>query len=222
MLNVETLEARLGSFPERYMDNFNYVWRRKVKVETQQGASLLNAKFIEETHRRLSLILPRWQTYRPFDNTPCLAILKDSLSKIVTAYDQLNKYSLLDFEDAPAEILETLWHQLGRAKETNGQTNTYGSYSVISVCKPLLLLWGQTLAFDANVRKHLPYKYHIDTYSGNWTLEEWTRVLTLISRDLRQDKKAIEFINNKSIEWYGIEAPVPYGRFLDIYYFEGS
>ena len=43
-----------------------------------------------------------------------------------------------------------------------------------------------------------------------------------MSSDLNQDKKAIQFIEEKSAEWYGKNAPVPYGRLLDIYYFEGS
>lgn len=185
------------------------------------SASVLDEKHRDETYRRLSFILPKWQTYRPMDNTPCLATLKNSLSNISEAYNQLKRHTLLDFENIPQEALKTVWHELGKAKETRGETNDYGSYSVISVCKPLLLIWGQTLAFDSKVRKNLPQKYGIDKYSGNWNMKEWIRVMTLLSRELNQDKKAIEFIKEKAAEWYGENAPVPYGRLLDIYYFEG-
>jgi hypothetical protein len=64
--------------------------------------------------------------------------------------------------------------------------------------------------------------YGIDRYSRNWTVDEWLRVMTLIGEDLKKDPKAIEFIEKASAEIYGQNAIVPYGRLLDIYYFEGS
>ena len=129
---------------------------------------------------------------------------------------------MLDFENIPQKALEIVWHELGRVKQRSWEINDLGLYSIISVCKPLLLIWGQTLAFDSNVRKNMPPKYRINKYSGNWTLDEWKRVMTLLSTELRQDKNAIEFMQKKTVEWYGKNAPVPYGRFLDIYYFEGA
>jgi len=222
MINLIELQLRLTSFPKEYKDNFDYVWKRKIQIESESKSSLLDNKHIDETYRRLCSILPKWQTYRPMDNTRCLATLKTSLDKIALSYNQLSKYSLLDFENIPPETLEPIWHELGRTKEKGGELNDYGLYSIISVCKPLLLMWGQTLAFDSKVRKNLPKKYPIDKYSGNWNMIEWKSAMTLLSRELKEDKKAIEFMKKTTDEWYGKDTPVPYGRFLDIYYFEGS
>ncbi|MGD0995712.1 MAG: hypothetical protein ABR909_09355 [Candidatus Bathyarchaeia archaeon] len=222
MFDLEELQSRLISFPEEYVSNFNYVWKRKIEIESSGNASVLDDSHRDEIYRRLCSILPKWQTYRPMDNTPCLATLKNSLVNISEAYNQLRKHTLLDFENIPNEALESVWHELGKAKENGGEMNDYGSYSVISICKPLLLIWGQTLAFDSKVRKNMLQKYRIDKYSGNWNLREWKNIMILLSRELNEDKNAIEFMKKKTVEWYGKNTPVPYGRFLDIYYFEGA
>ena len=44
--------------------------------------------------------------------------------------------------------------------------------------------------------------------------------MTQLSRELNEDKSVIDFIKDKSVEWYGKNTAIPYGRFLDIYYFE--
>jgi hypothetical protein len=148
--------------------------------------------------------------------------LKNSLSNISEAYNQLKRSTLLEFENISNEALDSVWHELGRAKENGGEINDYGSYSIISVCKPLLLIWGQTLAFDSRVRRNMPQKYGINKYSGNWNLEEWKKVMMILSKELNEDKDAIEFMKKKTVDWYGKNTLVPYGRFLDIYYFEGT
>jgi len=222
MLDPDQFQQRIDDFSHAYTKDFSDFWKWKVNVESNNGYSILDDMHRTETCERLCEVLPKWQTYRPKDNIPCLATLRASLSTIMKAYDQLRNYSLLQFEQIPRASLDTIWHELGRAKEVDGQKNDSGSYAIIAVCKPLLFLWGQTLAFDSNVRKHLPRNYPVNRYSWNWTLDEWMRVMTCLSRDLREDKKAVDFIKQKSAEWYGKDAPVPYGRLLDIYYFEGS
>jgi hypothetical protein len=222
MFNLEVFQSRLNSFPDEYMNNFNYIWKRKIEIEGIANSSVLDDRHRDETYRRLCLILPKWQTYRPLDNNPCLATLKKSLSNISEAYNQLRKHTLLDFENIPNKALESVWHELGRAKENDGEANDYGLYSVISVCKPLLLFWGQTPAFDSKVRKSMPQEYRIDKYSGNWNLQEWKRVMSQLSRELNEDKDAIEFMKKRTLELYGKNSIIPYGRFIDIYYFEGA
>lgn len=222
MFDLAELQSRLISFPEEYISDFNYVWKRKIEIEALGNASVLDDRHRDEIYRRLCSILPKWQTYRPMVNAPCLATLKNSIGNISETYNQLRKHTLLDFENIPNEPLEFIWHELGRAKENGGERNDYSSYSVISICKPLLLIWGQTLAFDTNVRKNMPQKYRINKYSGNWNLREWKNVMILLSRELNEDKSAIEFMKKKTLDWYGKNTPVPYGRFLDIYYFEGT
>jgi hypothetical protein len=72
------------------------------------------------------------------------------------------------------------------------------------------------------VRENLPKKYNVSKYSRTWNLDEWLRVMNLISADLKHDKRAIDYIEKKAEEFYGKGAIVPYGRLLDIYYFEGK
>jgi hypothetical protein len=55
---------------------------------------------------------------------------------------------LLDFENIPAETLDIIWRELGRAKASNEEKDDYGSYSVSSVCIRFFSS-GQTLAFDS-------------------------------------------------------------------------
>lgn len=221
MFDLTQFQKRIDAFPNEYKKNYDEFWEWKIEVESRNGYSILDSKHKAETYHKLCIVLPKWQTYRPRDNTPCLRTLKTSLNSIAEVYDQLRKYNLLDFEQIPKQILAPIWQELGRAKEEKGQTNDNGSYAVIAVCKPLLFLWGQTLAFDSKVRKNLQHKYLIDKYSWTWNLDEWMRVMTRISKDLKQDPEAIKFIEDTSADWYGKDAIVPYGRLLDIYYFEG-
>lgn len=222
MFDLTLFQSRIDSFSEEYGNDFINFWKWKIIVESHGTSHILDDRHIAETHHKLSVVLPKWQTYRPYDNTPCLATLRTSLTTIAEAYNQLRKYSLLDFGLIPRNVLAPIWQELGRAKEDRGQTNGSGSYAIIAVCKPLLFLWGQTLAFDSKVRNNLPHKYLVDKYSWNWDLDEWMRVMILFSKNLNEDKSAVQFIKKKSEEWYGKDAPVPYGRLLDIYYFEGK
>jgi hypothetical protein len=116
---------------------------------------LLDKDHIRETYARLSSILPKWQTYRNGENGSPLKTLGESLQNISGAYDAIRGYSLLEFENIPEEPLRKIWHELGRVKEYEGQMNEEGNYYAIAVCISLLLIWGQTPAFDSNVRKNM-------------------------------------------------------------------
>ena len=222
MISPDELKTRLASFPRRYMANFDYVWKWKIRVESESSAQILDEDHIKEAYARLSRILPKWQTYRNGDNSEPLETLKQSLDEISEAYNQLRNYTLLDFESIPHETLETIWHELGRAKERDGKRNDNGHYYIIAVTKPLMLIWGQTLAFDSHVRKHLPKDYRIPKYSSKWKLDEWTNTMKQLSRDLKTDQRIVEWMKKESKTRYEQDVIVPYGRFLDIYYWEKS
>jgi hypothetical protein len=170
-MNCERLIERLDRFPDRYFKNFDHIWKWKLRRENED-TSILHKYHIDEAHERLSVILPRWQTYRNGENSRPLKTLKESLKNISEAYEIIRQFSLLDFEDIPKDSLEKIWHELGRVKEFEGRKNQGAYYYAIAVCKPLLLIWGQTLAFDSKVRKNLPSNYGISKYRSRMTFEE--------------------------------------------------
>jgi len=220
MFKIDVFRKRMKSFPVNYMNNFDYVWKWKIKKENT-GELILNEKILIEAHFRLSKILNRWQTYRNGDNTDSIGTLKQSLKNIEDSYSMIKDFSLLNFEKIPIEPLAEIWHELGRVKEEEGKMNELGIYSIIAVCKPLLLLWGQTLAFDSRVRKNIDRRYKIPKYEGKWVFREWIDGMNQISKKLNESPDCILAIKEESHRRYGKKSPIPYGRFLDIYYFEG-
>jgi hypothetical protein len=217
----DEFKRRIAFFPRSYMDNFDYVWKWKIKVESDDSAHILDENHKKEAYFKLCTILPKWQTYRNGDNSEPLETLRKALDNISEEYNKLRKYTLLDFDSIPFEALENIWHELGRVKEKDGNRNKYGYYSVISVCKPLLLMWGQTLAFDALVRKHLPSSYNVSKYSCNWNLTEWIRIMKQFSKSLNINESLMKFMSEESEKRYRKNAIIPYGRFLDIFYWVG-
>ena len=216
--DLEKFKQKLLYFPSKYMRDFDGFWKRKLKIEHEHEHVLIDL-FREETYNRLHRILNKWQTYRGGDNMNPRETLRESLERISDAYDKVRKYSLLEFDKIPVEPLELIWHELGRVKELNGNRNKYGFYYVIAVCKPLMLLWGQTLAFDSNVRKNMPLKYGVSKSTNRWKFEDWRKVMKGFQKDLLRNPEFIDFLKEQSMERYGTDYIVPYGRFLDIYYY---
>jgi len=213
VVDLEQFESFLSNYNDLMWDYINF-WKWKLKVENKKE-HILDDKHIETAFRRLSRILPRWQTYRPFDASKCLQILRKSLQRISDAYDTIRGYSLLEFNEAPNESLELIWHELGRTKERGGRINRTGRYYVVAICKPLMLLWGQTLAYDSLVRQKAPFWMPKDC---RWSFEDWKRVTGEIQRYLKQNSQITDFLKKKSKEMYGTDSLVPYGEFLDYYY----
>jgi len=222
MFPRDEFERRFASFPLRYMANFDHVWKWKLKVESNDSGHILDENHRREAFNRLSSTLPKWQTYRNGNNSEPLKTLRETLDNISEDYNQLRKYTLLEFGNIPHEILEKIWHELGRVKEKDGNRNRQGYYSAISISKPLLLIWGQTPAFDSHVRKHIPTDYNVPKYSCYWNLDSWTRTMREFSAKLRSNEETVEFLNDESRKLYGEKTIVPYGRFVDIYYWEGQ
>ena len=125
LINTELFESRLQEYEKLdYNNDFNGFWKWKLRVETGNG-HILDKNHIKETYNRFYSILPRWLTYRPYDSKICLGILRESLENISKAYDQIRSLSLLEFDQIPLDPLQLIWGELGRAKETGGETRVH-------------------------------------------------------------------------------------------------
>lgn len=185
-------------------------------------SSVLDEDHRNEAFKRLVKILPKWQTYRNGANDSPYRTLKESLKNISGAYNEIRKYSLLEFNEIPLKSLQHIWHEFGRVKEFEGKTNTNGVYYAIAACKPLLLLWGQTPAFDTKVRENFPREYGVKKLYFRMPFKQWYSVMTRISDDLNKRPDCIEAMEEMSHERYGEDKLIPYGRYLDIYYWKGK
>ena len=220
MIDLKQLIEKLESFPSNYMNDFDEFWKWKLETESENG-HILDDDHQEETYEKLRRILRGWQYLRGgggYKVDPW-ATLKYSLRKISDAYNQIRKYTLLEFSEVPNELLESIWHELGRVKESDGNKNPVGYYNVISICRPLMLLWGQTLAFDLRVRENIPQGYNVSKYKTQWKFEKWRRVMERFQGGLKQNSEVVDLLKKVSLRKYGTDSIVPYGRFLDIYYF---
>jgi len=200
--------------------DFHRFWKWKIEVEAGKG-NILDDNHRKETFNILRKALPKWKTYRPFKSAKCLKVLEVSLEKIAEAYDQIRNYELLEFSKVPAELLKLIWHELGRAKERKGVVNSEGYYYIVAVSKPLLFLWGQTLAFDSIVRSNIP-RFGIYSYliaNTRWSFETWVKTMGNFADLLHNQPDAIEVFKKEAEIKYGKDYVVPYGRFLDIYYY---
>lgn len=121
-----------------------------MKIETGRG-HILDSEHLDETCNRLSRTLKVWQWHRPERFSGLAQKLKNALERMCDAYNQIRGCSLLEFNEIPREPLEQVWHELGSVK-TDGGKNPGGYYLVMATTKPLMFLWGQTLAFDSVVR----------------------------------------------------------------------
>jgi len=201
------------------MKDFDNFWEWKLETETE-NEHILDKCHQKETYEKLCGILRSWQyarSRRRYEVDPW-ATLKNSLTKISNSYDQIRKYTLLEFNEVPNEPLEAIWHELGRVKEFNGSKKSDGYYNIISICKPLMLLWGQTLAFDSRVRKNISCGYNA-VKNHRWKFEKWKSVIERFQGSLNPNSEVIDLFNRVSLRKYRNDSIVPYGRFLDIYYF---
>jgi len=133
------------------------------------------------------------------------------------SYNQIRTYSLLGFDKVPDKPLNTIWHELGRVKESNGRRTKHGDYYIVSLSKHLMFLWGQTPAFDSKVRTRMPSSLNVPR-KNRWSFEKWKRVLASIQKDINKEPEVVVAFKEESQEKYGTESTVPYGRFLDVYY----
>jgi hypothetical protein len=83
-----------------------------------------------------------------------------------------------------------------------------------------MIIWGQTLAFDTIVRKEIQHDFRCCKNNYRWEFEDWLRVLIESKKFLEENPELCRYFQDFSIKKYGKSSIVPYGRFLDIKYFE--
>jgi hypothetical protein len=217
MINLTLFISRLQTFGRLdYASDFDGFWKWKVGIETR-NEHILDDNHRAETYRRLCSILPKWLTYRGAVVINWRQVLEDSLARISEAYDQTRSYNLLQFSKVPNEPLKLIWEELGRVKEENGLINQGGWYSIVAVTKPLMFLWGQTLAFDSIVRTCAPHTCKVPQRT-RWSLEEWKNVMESFQEGLRRQAEDVGLFIEVSREKYQTDSVVPFGHFLDLYY----
>ena len=218
MIDLTRFMSRLKIFGHLdYAGDFDGFWKWKLGIEAR-GGHILDDNHRRETYGRLCSILPRWLTYRGAPvGIKWKQVLEDSLTRISEAYNQVRNHSLLQFREVPDEPLRSIWHELGRVKEESGNTNPGGWYYIVAITKPLMFLWGQTLAFDSIVRPHAPQCHNVQQHT-RWCFEEWKRIMESFQDDMGQQPDAVQLFKTTSKEKYGTDLIVPYGQFLDLYY----
>ncbi len=210
----EQIDARSNPY------SFSEFWKWKLVVENNEQ-HILDTEHKQETLHRLGNTLKIWQWHRPLRFDMCLRFLKKSLDKMSDAYDQVRNYSLLEFNEVPKEHLKLIWNELGCIKD-KGILNSDGYYLVMPTTKPLLFLWGQTLAFDSVVRKNMP-RFNIGGLMNiRWNFDTWIQIMARLQKDLSQQPKIVDFFRKTSMEKFRNDLNVPFGQFLDLYYWTDS
>lgn len=206
-----------------YIRQYNDFWAWKIHIEQYGNSHILDAEHIDVTCQRLLDILPKWQTYRGIkcDYEKDLPI---ALGDISDAYSQIRQYSLLEFQEIPEGQLLFIWHALGRVKERCGIKRADSDYFLISVCKPLMFLWGQTLAFDSinriNIRNDRSFEFtHTPPSRSRWSFSCWKSVMQDLQRQLLKSQDIVDYCKSYSYEIFGSNSLVPFGRYLDLFYY---
>ena len=225
MINTEKFRTRFQQFKKEdrksYPHCFSEFWKWKLQTENK-SEHILNAHNLDRTYTKLGRTLKFWQWHRPSKFSDLAPRLKNALEKIQESYDQIREYSLLEFDRVPSEPLESIWHELGCVKEPDQYPNPGGYYPAMATTKPLMFLWGQTLAFDSWVRGFMP-KFSLSGLTDNkWSFETWKNVMMKFQEMLKQQPDIVELFEKLSLEEYGTDSIVPYGQFIDLYYWVRS
>ncbi len=206
-----------------YTSQFNIFWKWKINIESHSSAHILDKYHLEETAKRLLDILPGWQTYR---GTDCdyRQYLPQALVNISDDYDLLRQYDIFDIDLISNDSLNRVWHELGRVKESCGKRDAEGRYFIIAICKPLMLLWGQTPALDSKNRKNMKKDPDIVSSckipTNRWSFEAWRGILIHLKNELQTHQDIMNYCRAKSKELFNLDAQIPFGRFIDSYYFD--
>ena len=217
------IEALRSTASSKYVKQYNDFWTWKISVEQNRHEHILDAQHLDDTCYKLLEILPRWQTYRGLKCNYEKG-LPTALHQIQEAYSQIRQYSLLEFNQVPEEPLMTMWDACGRVKEIPGVTQSDLNYFIIAVCKPLMFLWGQTLAFDSINRKNIRNDHSLRLTSTlstatRWTYSNWKTIMLDFQKELLEKPEIIEYCRQHYFSIFGSNSIIPYGRYLDIYYY---
>jgi hypothetical protein len=194
---------------------FSEFWKWKLKTEGEIQ-HILGASHLERTYAKLGQTLKIWQWHRPSKFSDLAPRLRSALENIRGSYDQIRKSSMLEFDRIPDAPLELIWHELGSVKEHEKNPGAY--YSAMATTKPLMFLWGQTLAFDSVVRGFMPKFGLPGLADSNWSYETWRKVMLGFQDMLEERPDIVECFKELSLNEYGTDSIVPYGQFIDLYY----
>lgn len=198
--------------------SFGGFWKWKLATENE-SAQILDEKNLNITYDKLSKTLRKWKwarSNRPSNFDELAPKLLCSLKSMRNSYNELRKYSLLEIEEISEALLKNVWDEIGCVKSL--EKNRPGYYLVMGATKPLMFLWGQTPAFDSVVRKEMP-KFGITGLTcDHWNFEMWKKVLASFKDELEQQHGLIEFLKQMSKDEYNTDRIVPYGQFIDLYY----
>jgi hypothetical protein len=219
LLNPEEFRAKFQHFKKidygTYPYCFGEFWKWKLQIENE-SEHILNTRNAGKAYAKLSQTLKIWQWHRPYSFSELAARLKHSLDGMRDSYNQIRRYSLLEFDKIPDEQLESIWHELGCVKAF--EKNLGGNYLAMATTKPLMFLWGQTLAFDSVVRERMP-KFNFSRLADNyWSFETWKKVMMRFQEMLKLQPEITELFKKVSLEEYGTDSVVPYGQLIDLYY----
>jgi len=223
MLDPKEFRTRFQHFKKidygTYPYCFGEFWKWKLQIENE-SEHILSSRNAGKTYNKLSQTLKIWQWHRPSKFSELAPRLRDALEKIQEDYNQIRRYSLLKFDRIPGEPLELIWHELGCVKEF--EKNPAGYYPAMATTKPLMFLWGQTLAFDSVVREFMPRFDLSGLTDSNWSFETWKKVMMKFQEMLKQQPDVVGLFKKLSLEEYGTDSIVPYGQFIDLYYWVRS
>ncbi len=219
--NKVEIPFKMGS--NMYIEQYNDFWYWKLSVEQYNRGHILDGAHLHDTCKMLLRILPRWQTYRG-SNCNYKKMLPIALYRIADAYAEIRHYSIFEFHRIPDHTLRFIWDTLGSVKERIGEKRSDLNYCTIAVCKPLMFLWGQTLAFDSvnrrNIRKDSSLQLSIILSVANrWSYAYWKIIMLDFQKVLTQKPEIIEYCQVYSFSVFGSNSIIPYGRYLDICYY---
>jgi hypothetical protein len=219
-MNLDMLKAMIKKNPDM---GFGF-WENKARIEKSGNHHLLDDKHFTETRDILLNEIPKWQTYR-YVYCNWRMELPKSLKNIINSYEQIRNYSLLDFDKVPERPLNKIWHELGRVKEDwPGNKNPEGIYYVIAICKPLLFLWGQTPSLDSINRKKIKASLRPNSFlkipGTRWSFSDWYELMLFLQRQLKNNPETISYCEKTFNKGLSQKSLIPWGRFLDIYYYE--
>lgn len=226
-MDLNSFRNKIETMPKgrsmSYVKQYNRFWAWKISIEQNGNNSILDTRYVNDTCHRLLEILPRWQTYRGI-KCDYGRELPRAIRSISNAYNEIRQYSLLEFNQIPDNSLRLIWESLGIVKEGNKTKRPNLDYFVIAICKPLMFLWGQTLAFDSINRVNIRKDRSIVTTesphrSSRWSYSQWKTIMQDFQLELLKGPNLIDYCQSHSRKNFGTDFAVPYGRYLDIYYY---
>jgi hypothetical protein len=225
-LDLQRLKERMAINANLTLDSgqFGSFWQWKFDVERIENGSILDNKHVAETSRRLLNILPSWQTYRGAD-CDYFNELPRSLTNIQWAYEIIRNTDLLNFDSIPVQPLKEIWHELGRVKELYGKRRIKRDYFIVSVGKPFMFIWGQTLSLDSINRQEISRSYSSSRgklRKNRWDFTLWYDAMLHLQQQLNADPNIIKYCKQLAESLFGKDATIPWGRFCDIYYFKSD